>query len=496
MKAKSGDVFCVYNSYLKKYTACQITKIENKEEKLFAVLLSLDWSGDQPLKEEELATLQPLYKDFMYWERGLHLDNVEPEIPANYILAGNITPLTDESTDSYTYFWGNGYDVYRQLKWQEIPKEQRDAFKKADKSKEKVEFAGEQWGISKRCLYDDSISFESALELKAFPCLSYLSCKRWHADLYEYLRTCPFLDELVLENHQQKTLNFAGTHLHKLSIDMNGVEELYLNDELEQLILLGEMTKNCKISAAENGARLLLTANKTIPKVQGLERLENLHCSGISELDIAEITAAYPRLRELRLWGKPGTLSNFAMMSKFTKLEGLTTNDLFGFSAEDIPVPERLPNLNWFWMSSLPEDAAKRAKQLYKKKAGLNLWIQKPRKPEWLAQNLDNPFRSWDGQENIPQTTAKKAADLYRKTRAEILKLEQSSPPEAALTAETLVRAYTESFNKMDKRKYFIETVEREDIYFALTELLELLPKSLQVDKEKLLQIFDEVRDF
>ena len=149
-------------------------------------------------------------------------------------------------------------------------------------------------------------------------------------------------------------------------------------------------------------------------------------------------------------------------------------------------------------MSSLPEDAAKKAKQLYKKKTerGLDLWIQKPRKPEWLAQNLDNPFRSWDGQENISAANAKKAADLYKKTRAAIRKLEQRSPSEAAQSAEALVKAYTESFNKMDKRKYFIETVEREAIYCALVERLDLLPPALSINKEKLLEIFDLTRDF
>ena len=48
----------------------------------------------------------------------------------------------------------------------------------------------------------------------------------------------------------------------------------------------------------------------------------------------------------------------------------------------------------------------------------------------------------------------------------------------------------------MDKRKYFIETVEREDIYCALVELLDLLPPSLSINKEKLLEIFDLARDF
>ena len=65
MLAKAGDVYCVYNFHLKKYTACQITKIEEGEKKPQAVLLSLDWSGKQPLREEETiffeATLYRFY---------------------------------------------------------------------------------------------------------------------------------------------------------------------------------------------------------------------------------------------------------------------------------------------------------------------------------------------------------------------------------------------------------------------------------------------------
>ena len=45
MFAKAGDVYCVYNTHLKKYTACQITKLEEEGEKLKAILLSLDWVG-------------------------------------------------------------------------------------------------------------------------------------------------------------------------------------------------------------------------------------------------------------------------------------------------------------------------------------------------------------------------------------------------------------------------------------------------------------------
>ena len=498
MQAKAGDVYCVYNRYLKKYTACQITKIEEDDGKLKAVILSLDWVGEQPLKEEELSSIKPLYKDFMYWNRDLHLHNVDVTVPANYIYIGNVTSLTDESTNSYSMGWGNGYEVYRQLKWQEIPKEQRDAFKAADKSKEKVIFAGEESSVSRHNLNDEWRPFEDAMELKVFPCLSDLTLKKWHKNLYEYLRTSPFLDTLMLNNHKQTKPDFSDTHLHKLSIDMTGVEELILNDDLEQLFLLGEVMKGCKIQTKENGANLRLQASKPLPKLCGLKDLGKLHFTDIEELDLGEILGEYPNLRELRLWGKPGNLVNFDKLSEFNKLEVFTTMDLFGFNAEDIPKPESLPELRMFWMTSLPEDAAKIIKKLYKKRKeeGLDLWITKPRKPEWLAQNLDNPFCSWDGQENISAANAKKAATLYRKTRAEVVKLIESSSAEIAKNVEALVRTYTEGFNKMDKGKYFIETVEREDIYTALSEILDLIPDELGVDKNRMIDIFDEVKDF
>lgn len=497
MLAKAGDVYCVYNNYLKKYTACQITKIEEDDQKPRAVILSLDWSGEEPLKEAELSSLQPLYKDFMYWNRGIDLSNVDVNVPANYTFVGNVTPLTDESTNLYAT-WGDGYEVYRQLKWQEIPKEQRDTFKEADKSKEKVIFAGKECLISKHHLNDEWTPFEDALELKVFPCLSKLTLKKWHENVYEYLQSTPFITELVLENHNQTKLDFSKTSTHRLSLDMTGVEELILNDGLEQLILLGEIRKDCNIQANGNEQTLLLQCDKVIPKLKGLHALGKLHVIKIEELDIEEVLNAYPKLTELRLWGKPGNLVHFDKLPEFQQLEVFTTMDLFGFTAEDIPTPDRLPNLYMFWMESLPEDAAKVTKKLYKKRKedGLHLWISKPRKPEWLAQNLDNPFRSWDGQENITPANAKKAANLYRKTRAGIVKIAEGSDKDAMTSAETLVREYTEGFNKMDKRKYFIETVEREEIYTALDDILDLIPAEFNIDKENLLNFFDELKDF
>ena len=68
MKAQAGEVYTVYNRYLKCYTACQVAYIAppgTVSRESWAVILSLDWAGDAPLTAEELPRLRPLYKDFM-----------------------------------------------------------------------------------------------------------------------------------------------------------------------------------------------------------------------------------------------------------------------------------------------------------------------------------------------------------------------------------------------------------------------------------------------
>ena len=142
-------------------------------------------------------------------------------------------------------------------------------------------------------------------------------------------------------------------------------------------------------------------------------------------------------------------------------------------------------------MTSLPETAAKAAKQLWKSKPGMDLWITKPRKPEWLAQNLDNPFRGWDGAEHIPAAAAKKAAAQYCKTRSQLMKLAAGPGEDTQAQALDAVTAYTQTFNKMG----FIETEERDEIYMALRSILDALPVDT-LQKDVLIEKFDELRDF
>ena len=67
MKAKIGDIYTMYQKRLKRYTACQMIKMD--DEKILC--LGLDWTGEEPLRADQIDGLAPLYKDFMYWERRI-----------------------------------------------------------------------------------------------------------------------------------------------------------------------------------------------------------------------------------------------------------------------------------------------------------------------------------------------------------------------------------------------------------------------------------------
>ncbi|THB81960.1 hypothetical protein E1N66_23550, partial [Pantoea allii] len=64
------------------------------------------------------------------------------------------------------------------------------------------------------------------------------------------------------------------------------------------------------------------------------------------------------------------------------------------------------------------------------------------------------------------------------------------------------VTAYTEAFNLIDRRSKAIETVEREEIYCVLFDILNGLEQklgeqgALLVDQPRLYQLFDRLREF
>lgn len=195
-------------------------------------------------------------------------------------------------------------------------------------------------------------------------------------------------------------------------------------------------------------------------------------------------------------------VSHMQSIAALPQLRMLTLSNIFGFSAVDFPRPGQLPNLSSLWMTSVPSDLVSYVRIAYKQATtlGLDLSLSKARKLEWLTENLHNPLRDWDGREHISATHARKAALAYKNLRTATQNITSNMDVAALLTAA--VTAYTEAFNLIDRRSKAIETVEREEIYSVLFDVLNTLEQKLGeqgaslVDQSRLYQLFDQIRGF
>ena len=48
----------------------------------------------------------------------------------------------------------------------------------------------------------------------------------------------------------------------------------------------------------------------------------------------------------------------------------------------------------------------------------------------------------------------------------------------------------------MDRKKPFIDTIERDEVFTALDGILSLIPEELSIDEDKLIDLFDQLKEF
>ena len=296
-------------------------------------------------------------------------------------------------------------------------------------------------------------------------------------------------------------LDFRGTESQSIGIDVTGVKEIFLHDVISSLGLKGRMEPDLQIHDPHHGRflHLGLKGGFRIPK--GLEQLQGLSIVEIAEIDLAEVLKNHKDIDNLSLSGRPGNIKSFSAISTLKKLRSLIMRDLFGYSADELPTPEDLPALESLWLHSIPFDVAQRAKKLYKPLVkddyAFELDVIKARKPEWLAENLNNPFCSWDGDEMLPKGTAKKAFDIYKKTRTGLVGLSQADGANIFEESLTLCKSYVEAFNTIDRKHECFETVYAEDIMGALNRLItEIASGNEKLDAQALIEVCDGLREF
>ncbi|MBD8105511.1 hypothetical protein [Erwinia persicina] len=501
MKPTPGDIYCVYHPLLQQYVACQITALKDKN---MVAVLDLDWCGASLPDAAALAAMRPLVCDYYFWRGRYDHSFLPASIPPHYTLVGNVPPLVHEEVNSYAGGWNVGNSLYNQRHWNAIDADKRARFKAASRDRQVTLPAGVLPENTTKITDTHLAGLTDYALLDQLPCLTTVETAQGSEGLAAYLRQHPFIMELHWASSAGMTaLDLSGSPLKRLIIDPTGLTSLRVNDGLNLLSLSATPAPDLTIHSRHQGRDLTLMHGQTLPSLQGLDALRGLHLTQVAQADIAAIADRFPALAQLRLWGKPGVLTHMDSLARLSALQMFTTVDLFGFASEDVPSPEALPHMAMLWMTSLPADVATSVKKRWKKVDGVDLSITKPRKPEWLAENLNNPFRDWDGRENISPAHAKKAAALYKQACISLREINGSSDAASVnATAETLVRSWAEAFNAMDRRSSSIETIEREEIADVIYGLLCQMEQQLgqdaseRFDSHAMMDLFDRLRDF
>lgn len=506
---RPGDIYAQRSTDTGKWCAYQVTHTHKDS----LALLTLDWVGDAPPTPADFPQLRPLNNTRYYFSHGISHSYVNStRVPDRFELIGNHPPIVSKKTNSYCGSWPQPREQCPELEaeWRARDPERLRRFEAARNSGRELTLAGQTVRDTFTRVGPELIGkLDNIADLDQLPRLLEIEVRGPRPDLIAYLRTHDLLYRLEWNAHGQRALDFRGVpHLNEIALDATGLETLHLPDTLAILKLTGTPHPKLRIHSHNDGAALFLEAPPAIGTPGhariGLAGLNGIRIAGITQLDLAPIVARHPALQHLTLAGKPGTLANVSALARLRELRRLYIDDLFAYAPADIPPPDAYPHLEDLCLESIPADVAAHVKKLYaplKKSGALDLDVRKPRAAEWLAENLDNPFRDWDGSEFVTPANARRAFNLYKKTRVELRA--HLDAPDAAATLpahlEKLVRDWAAAFNAWDKRTQWIETEERETICTVVEDLLiETARRHLaaKIDIAALMETFDELRDF
>ncbi|MFG2085199.1 hypothetical protein [Spirillospora sp. NPDC048824] len=208
--------------------------------------------------------------------------------------------------------------------------------------------------------------------------------------------------------------------------------------------------------------------------------IQILDVEGIESLDCERLVRRFPNLRILTLGGDLGLLSAAAALNGLESLQRIEIVDLFGMGRDDRLLPRSVPALEALILHGVPAEYATAMRSTWRPEIpnGTYIQISGARKPDWVAENRNNPLRDWDGRGHISSGRFKKAVAHYKSTRRAVMEVLSSDPgpdPDGDGPARLVEigRRYGEAFNRLDGRAPFIETEEREELFAALDRIVD-----------------------
>lgn len=480
-RAAPGDVFAFPLERVGRFGACMVVAIDESHE--LATVAVLAWTGSEIPVLADLTGVPRMVRDFMFWAPEEILKNVPIAVPPSYQRIGEL-PVTGETASHSYSSWDFARTVERQHRWNSLPSTTTSAFRAAVDGAETATTpgltdsrTGEPYearlgaarSFSDEAGYDITTGFR--MDSLAWPALYQVTLHTWRDDLLPFLESSPLVSELTLTGHGQRELDFSRTNLDQLSLDITGLERLALPASLDRLILRGAGA--VQVTAEQDGRWVSVQLTGTVPPVRGLEHVEGLRIGAIEDLDLADVSTYFPHISWLHLLGAPGVLDGIAELRSLQHMKTLWVCDLFGFGPDEFPGPDELPALTSLDLDSVPVDVAAWVRAAYKKTPRVELTVSRPRKPEWLAENLGNPLRRWDGREGIPGATAEKATTAFvaavRKVRDADASLTAGTEHTRAVTAAII--DFLDVITALNSTRRFVDTLERDEVVDATTVL-------------------------
>ncbi|MCA9048018.1 MAG: hypothetical protein KDA89_04785 [Planctomycetaceae bacterium] len=291
---------------------------------------------------------------------------------------------------------------------------------------------------------------------------------------------CPVYD-FTWRNHGQKQLDFSGSRkLHALAVEVPYKTfrlTLPKREGLRSLRIL-DPPPGCRLTvhAPHSGKGLLVDIVGTgLLRIPGLRQIEQLEIVSADAVDLDSLARAYPQLEAIHIRGRSVTLTGIASLARLNSLREMWFHGCYAMNAAEFPEPEQMPLLEEVAFDGLRAEDAVILKKKYR--GVKQIAVCGKRSPEWIAANLDNPFRDWE--EEFGRAAGNKAMKAWATADTELKQLNSAD----AAKGREILKAFVEVFNQMERRSG-LETDQREMIYEVFSELASRLPSGSVTDED------------
>lgn len=245
-------------------------------------------------------------------------------------------------------------------------------------------------------------------------------------------------------------------------------------------------------------------AELVVPADVDASTVRRLYVTGVERLDASVLVAAFPHLTELRLHGELSEMINAVALNRLSGLRELMVTGYFGMTAADHVTVASAPELEHVDLHNVPHEYATAMRRVWRPEAanGTYLSVTGARRPDWVAENRDNPLRDWDKRQGVSKRAYQRSVAQVRKTRRQILDALDGAPGDRTAALERIGSEYGEAFNAIDEatRDGLIMTEEREELYDAVVGLLDAAAAERGLDvtaeRQALIDGVDATRDW